>query len=282
MEFSGATASNSAADVECLVTPEREPKIATAASTKLSVPQPPGESGRPLIEHGPLDDARFAPGHIFASRYRIVNLFGRGAMVRNCYQRSTRRLSELSMRVSRATRRGGHHRLLRSPHACPAAIRSVPQSPKVPCCHRRWSQRPAHEVRCILPRRGRCSAVCLSALWPLPLNRTSSMWRLRMYPNRLLSSPSAHERSWLELVLVLTKPIGTTHRGSTLGMRHHRRHLPRQRARRPVTMGQEFASSIARARRIWFRRTLFTSLPVRTHPLMFPGWRPSSSIRSDD
>jgi serine/threonine-protein kinase len=33
-----------------------------------------------LIEHGPLDDARFAPGHIFASRYRIVNLLGRGAM----------------------------------------------------------------------------------------------------------------------------------------------------------------------------------------------------------
>ena len=32
------------------------------------------------MEHGPLDDARFAPGHIFASRYRIVNLLGRGAM----------------------------------------------------------------------------------------------------------------------------------------------------------------------------------------------------------
>jgi serine/threonine-protein kinase len=62
------------------VTPEREPKIATAASTKLTAPQPPGESGRPLIEHGPLDDARFAPGHMFASRYRIVNLLGRGAM----------------------------------------------------------------------------------------------------------------------------------------------------------------------------------------------------------
>ena len=29
---------------------------------------------------GPLDDARFAPGHIFASRYRIVSLLGRGAM----------------------------------------------------------------------------------------------------------------------------------------------------------------------------------------------------------
>jgi serine/threonine-protein kinase len=29
---------------------------------------------------GPLDDARFAPGQIFASRYRVVNLLGRGAM----------------------------------------------------------------------------------------------------------------------------------------------------------------------------------------------------------
>jgi predicted Ser/Thr protein kinase len=28
----------------------------------------------------PLDDARFAPGHIFASRYRIVSFLGRGAM----------------------------------------------------------------------------------------------------------------------------------------------------------------------------------------------------------
>jgi len=62
------------------VTPDREPKIATTASTRLSAPQPPAEPGRPLTEHGPLDDARFAPGHIFASRYRIVNLLGRGAM----------------------------------------------------------------------------------------------------------------------------------------------------------------------------------------------------------
>jgi hypothetical protein len=62
------------------VTHEREPEIATAAPTRLSAPQPPGEPGRPLAEHGPLDDARFAPGHIFASRYRIVSLLGRGAM----------------------------------------------------------------------------------------------------------------------------------------------------------------------------------------------------------
>jgi serine/threonine-protein kinase len=59
---------------------EREPEIVTAAPTRLSEPQPSGEPGRPLAEHGPLDDARFAPGHIFASRYRIVSLLGRGAM----------------------------------------------------------------------------------------------------------------------------------------------------------------------------------------------------------
>jgi len=34
----------------------------------------------PLSQAGPLDDARFAPGRIFASRYRIVSLLGRGAM----------------------------------------------------------------------------------------------------------------------------------------------------------------------------------------------------------
>ncbi len=33
-----------------------------------------------ISSHGPLDDARFAPGHIFARRYRIVSLLGRGAM----------------------------------------------------------------------------------------------------------------------------------------------------------------------------------------------------------
>lgn len=32
------------------------------------------------LQHGPLDDARFPPGHIFASRHRIVSLLGRGAM----------------------------------------------------------------------------------------------------------------------------------------------------------------------------------------------------------
>ena len=34
----------------------------------------------PFSQSGPLDDARFAPGRIFASRYRIVSLLGRGAM----------------------------------------------------------------------------------------------------------------------------------------------------------------------------------------------------------
>jgi hypothetical protein len=34
----------------------------------------------PLSQSGPLEDARFAPGRLFASRYRIVSLLGRGAM----------------------------------------------------------------------------------------------------------------------------------------------------------------------------------------------------------
>ena len=38
------------------------------------------EPERPLSEFGPLGDARFAPGRIFASRYRIVSLLGRGGM----------------------------------------------------------------------------------------------------------------------------------------------------------------------------------------------------------
>ena len=36
--------------------------------------------GLRLSQYGPLNDARFAPGQIFASRYRIVSLLGRGAM----------------------------------------------------------------------------------------------------------------------------------------------------------------------------------------------------------
>src|SRR5262245_53374446 len=37
-------------------------------------------SDRRLSQFGPVDDARFPPGRIFASRYRIVSLLGRGAM----------------------------------------------------------------------------------------------------------------------------------------------------------------------------------------------------------
>jgi predicted Ser/Thr protein kinase len=75
------------------VTPEREREIergvsldgghTTAAPTTLSTPMPHGDfldPGARLAEQGPLDDARFAPGHIFASRHRIVSLLGRGAM----------------------------------------------------------------------------------------------------------------------------------------------------------------------------------------------------------
>jgi hypothetical protein len=36
-----------------------------------------------LAEHGLFDGARFAPGHIFGARHRIVSLLGRGAMVKS-------------------------------------------------------------------------------------------------------------------------------------------------------------------------------------------------------
>jgi serine/threonine-protein kinase len=81
------------------VTPEREREIerirrqdnggslsggdTTSAPTTVSSSMPRGdqlEPGARLTGHGPLDDARFAPGHIFASRHRIVSLLGRGAM----------------------------------------------------------------------------------------------------------------------------------------------------------------------------------------------------------
>jgi hypothetical protein len=51
--------------------------------TTLPKPVPGGGLFGPdarLAEHGPLDDARFSPGQIFASRHRIVSLIGRGAM----------------------------------------------------------------------------------------------------------------------------------------------------------------------------------------------------------
>jgi hypothetical protein len=44
------------------------------------VPSALPPSDRPRLHVGPVDDARFPPGHIFASRYRIVSLLGRGAM----------------------------------------------------------------------------------------------------------------------------------------------------------------------------------------------------------
>jgi predicted Ser/Thr protein kinase len=53
------------------------------ATATIQTPMPRGESletGDRLAQHGPLDDARFAPGQIFASRYRVVSLLGRGAM----------------------------------------------------------------------------------------------------------------------------------------------------------------------------------------------------------
>ncbi len=42
--------------------------------------QSPSTLGSPFSQFGPLEDARFAPGRIFASRYRIVSLLGRGGM----------------------------------------------------------------------------------------------------------------------------------------------------------------------------------------------------------
>ena len=55
---------------------------AARATTTFSA-APHGDRLEPidrLAQHGPLDGANFAPGHIFASRYRIVSLLGRGAM----------------------------------------------------------------------------------------------------------------------------------------------------------------------------------------------------------
>jgi serine/threonine protein kinase len=56
---------------------------ATAHTTTFSRPIPRGgilEPASGLSQYRPLNDARFAPGQIFASRYRIVSLLGRGAM----------------------------------------------------------------------------------------------------------------------------------------------------------------------------------------------------------
>jgi hypothetical protein len=55
------------------------PKNVPPATKPAGAAQTPSEvsTGLPL---DPLDDARFAPGRIFTSRYRIVSLLGRGAM----------------------------------------------------------------------------------------------------------------------------------------------------------------------------------------------------------
>jgi predicted Ser/Thr protein kinase len=56
---------------------------AAAHAATISGPLPRGGVPTPdlrLSQYGPLNDARFAPGQIFASRYRIVSLLGRGAM----------------------------------------------------------------------------------------------------------------------------------------------------------------------------------------------------------
>src|SRR6185436_10023988 len=64
-----------------------ESLISRAADTRgfLDAPaiawMPPLDTVRSTSSRPPdIDDARFAPGHIFASRYRIVSLLGRGAM----------------------------------------------------------------------------------------------------------------------------------------------------------------------------------------------------------
>jgi hypothetical protein len=54
-------------------------KNPTLAIRPVGTPQTPADLSTGLLLD-PLDDARFAPGRIFASRYRIVNLLGRGAM----------------------------------------------------------------------------------------------------------------------------------------------------------------------------------------------------------
>jgi serine/threonine-protein kinase len=63
--------------------PLRDNDTTAADAATISGPLPLGSVPEPdlrLTQYGPLNDARFAPGQIFASRYRIVSLLGRGAM----------------------------------------------------------------------------------------------------------------------------------------------------------------------------------------------------------
>jgi hypothetical protein len=61
----------------------RDGDTTASHAATISTPLAPGGVFAPdlrLSQYGPLNDARFAPGQIFASRYRIVSLLGRGAM----------------------------------------------------------------------------------------------------------------------------------------------------------------------------------------------------------
>jgi serine/threonine-protein kinase len=61
----------------------RDGDTTASHAATISTPLAPGGVSAPdlrLSQYGPLNDARFAPGQIFASRYRIVSLLGRGAM----------------------------------------------------------------------------------------------------------------------------------------------------------------------------------------------------------
>jgi serine/threonine-protein kinase len=65
----------------CGASLKQDTPAATTATNSRPTPRGGGfEPDRRLSQYGPLNDARFAPGQIFASRYRVVSLLGRGAM----------------------------------------------------------------------------------------------------------------------------------------------------------------------------------------------------------
>src|SRR6185295_9102765 len=68
--------------VKSIASPTGRRKIQTVPDlTNLSTELGPGaDRGFHLPGYGHIGDARFVPGQIFASRYRIVSLLGRGAM----------------------------------------------------------------------------------------------------------------------------------------------------------------------------------------------------------
>jgi hypothetical protein len=55
-------------------------RVSASAGTPAADQYPLPEPHVRLSQFAPLEDARFAPGRIFASRYRIVSLLGRGGM----------------------------------------------------------------------------------------------------------------------------------------------------------------------------------------------------------